>query len=289
MCYASAEPRNPAPKTKRVALKALIFLYREFLETPLEGLNYEAARKPAKLPTVFSPEEAKAAINNLSGEYRLIAMLIYGSGLRINEVLRLRVKDVDFGMQQLVVRSDKGNKDRITLLPDSLLQPLTRQIEAALHQHSSDWATQTSAPRKSTPTSSAKAVLGCAVPWTMPSSFPGGYVELLHPLVGCIGACRHDVIVFVQPPNLVGPPAYSHLAVFQQNGGVMPLGFGQVAHLVGECLGLSEVLEFEHSLQLLFSIQFNNLPLWHVFSQSLLLVRSNLGCIRAASFAVLFR
>jgi integrase len=71
---------------------------------------------------------------------RLIAMLIYGSGLRINEVLRLRVKDVDFGMQQLVVRSGKGNKDRITLLPDSLIQSLTRQIEAALHQHSSDLA-----------------------------------------------------------------------------------------------------------------------------------------------------
>lgn len=126
--------------TQRVALNALIFLYREFLGSPLEGLNYEAARKPAKLPTVFSPKEAKAAINNLSGEYRLIAMLIYGSGLRINEVLRLRVKDVDFGMQQLVVRSGKGNKDRITLLPDSLLKPLTRQIEAALHQHSSDLA-----------------------------------------------------------------------------------------------------------------------------------------------------
>lgn len=131
---------NSSVATQQVALNALIFLYREFLETPLENLNYEAARKPAKLPTVFSPEEAKAAINNLEGEYRLIAMLIYGSGLRINEVLRLRLKDVDFGMQQLVVRSGKGNKDRITLLPNSLILPLTKQVEAALYQHSSDLA-----------------------------------------------------------------------------------------------------------------------------------------------------
>lgn len=131
---------NASVATQRVALNALIFLYREFMGIPLDDLNYEAARKPAKLPTVFSPEEAKAAINHLEGEYRLIALLMYGSGLRINEVLRLRVKDVDFGMQQLVVRSGKGNKDRITLLPDSLVQPLTRQIEAALHQHSSDLA-----------------------------------------------------------------------------------------------------------------------------------------------------
>lgn len=88
-----------------VALNALVFLYREFLSVPLDNLNYEAAHKPQKLPTVFSPQEAKAAIDNMEGEYRLIAMLIYGAGLRINEVLRLRVKDVDFGMQQLIVRS----------------------------------------------------------------------------------------------------------------------------------------------------------------------------------------
>lgn len=129
---------NASVGTQRVALNALVFLYREFLGVPLENLNYEAARKPRKLPTVFSPQEAKAAINHMEGEYRLIAMLIYGAGLRINEALRLRVKDVDFGMQQLIVRSGKGNKDRITLLPDSLVQPLARQIEAALHQHASD-------------------------------------------------------------------------------------------------------------------------------------------------------
>lgn len=131
---------NASVATQRVALNALVFLYREFLGAPLENLNYEAARKPRKLPTVFSPEEARAAIGNMKDEFRLIAMLMYGSGLRINEVLRLRVKDVDFGMQQLVVRSGKGNKDRVTLLPDSLIRPLTQQIESALLQHASDLA-----------------------------------------------------------------------------------------------------------------------------------------------------
>jgi len=131
---------NVSVATQRVALNALIFLYREFLGTPLDDLQYEVARKPKKLPTVFSTEEAKNVIAHLQGEHQLVAMLLYGAGLRISEALRLRVKDVDFGMQQLIVRSGKGGKDRITLLPDRLLEPLRIQIESALHLHQSDLA-----------------------------------------------------------------------------------------------------------------------------------------------------
>lgn len=129
---------NVSVATQRVALNALIFLYREFLGTPLDDLQYEVARKPKKLPTVFSAEEARSVIAHLEGEYQLIAMLLYGAGLRISEALRLRVKDVDFGMQQLIVRCGKGGKDRITLLPDRLIEPLRHQIESALHLHQSD-------------------------------------------------------------------------------------------------------------------------------------------------------
>tara|TARA_R100000789_G_scaffold99325_1_gene105552 strand:+ start:1017 stop:1472 length:456 start_codon:yes stop_codon:yes gene_type:complete len=129
---------NVSVATQRVALNALIFLYREFLGTPLEELQYEAARKPKKLPVVFSPDEATRAIANLEGEYKLIAMLIYGAGLRISETLRLRVKDVDFGMQQLIVREGKGGKDRITLLPERLIEPLQKQIHSTLLQHQVD-------------------------------------------------------------------------------------------------------------------------------------------------------
>ncbi|TYC53244.1 integron integrase [Marinobacter sp. BW6] len=124
--------------TQRVALNALVFLYREFLGQPLDDLKFEHSRKPVKLPTVFSAEEARSVIRNLSGDYKLVAMLLYGSGLRINEALRLRVKDVDFDMQQLIVRSGKGAKDRITLLPDILVEPLKQQIDSALHQHQAD-------------------------------------------------------------------------------------------------------------------------------------------------------
>src|SRR5690554_35938 len=124
--------------TQRVALNALIFLYREFLGAPLEELQYEPARKPKKLPVVFSPDEATRAIANLEGEYKLIAMLIYGAGLRISETLRLRVKDVDFGMQQLIVREGKGGKDRITLLPERLIEPLQKQNHSTLLQHQVD-------------------------------------------------------------------------------------------------------------------------------------------------------
>ena len=131
---------NVSVATQRVALNALTFLYREFLGTPLENLEYEAAKKPKRLPVVFSPDEARRVIDNLEGEFKLVAMLIYGAGLRINEALRLRVKDVDFGMQQLIVREGKGSKDRVTLLPDRLIQPLQDQIHAALMQHQADLA-----------------------------------------------------------------------------------------------------------------------------------------------------
>ncbi len=131
---------NVSVATQRVALNALIFLYREFLGTPLEELQYEAARKPKKLPVVFSPDEARRVIACLEGEYKLIAMLLYGAGLRISEALRLRVKDIDFGMQQLIIREGKGGKDRITLLPDRLIEPLQKQIHSALLQHKVDIA-----------------------------------------------------------------------------------------------------------------------------------------------------
>ena len=129
---------NVSVATQRVALNALIFLYREFLGTPLEELQYEAARKPKKLPVVFSADEARRVIACLEGEYKLIAMLLYGAGLRISEALRLRIKDIDFGMQQLIVRKGKGGKDRITLLPDRLIEPLQKQIHTTLLQHQVD-------------------------------------------------------------------------------------------------------------------------------------------------------
>ncbi|GGB48192.1 integron integrase [Oceanisphaera marina] len=135
-----AVQRNNSVSTQRTALNAIVFLFREVLQQPLEELSFELARRPRRLPTVFTHDEAKAVIGHLEGTSQLVARLMYGAGLRINEVLRLRVKDIDFGMQQIIVRSGKGNKDRTTLLPDSLLKPLSLQIEACLIQHQQDLA-----------------------------------------------------------------------------------------------------------------------------------------------------
>ncbi len=135
-----AVQRNNSVSTQRTALNALVFLFREFLEQPLDDLSFEMARKPQRLPTVFTHDEAKTVIGHLEGAHQLVARLMYGSGLRINEALRLRVKDVDFGMQQIIVRDGKGGKDRITLLPDRLIEPLQQQINAALHLHKADLA-----------------------------------------------------------------------------------------------------------------------------------------------------
>lgn len=131
---------NNSVGTQRTALNALVFLYREFLGQPFEDLHFEAARKPQRLPTVFTHEEAIAVIGHLEGTPQLVARLMYGSGLRVNEALRLRIKDIDFGMQQILVRSGKGNKDRVTLLPNSLLETLKLQIKAALLLHRHDLA-----------------------------------------------------------------------------------------------------------------------------------------------------
>lgn len=135
-----AVQRNSSISTQRTALNAIVFLFREFLEQPLEELSFELARKPRRLPTVFTHDEVRAIIGNLRDESQLVARLMYGSGLRINEALRLRIKDVDFGMQQIIVRSGKGNKDRVTLLPDSLIEPLGLQVGICLALHRKDLA-----------------------------------------------------------------------------------------------------------------------------------------------------
>lgn len=132
--------RQCSPATQKIALNALVFLYREFLNRPLESLVFQRAKKAQRVPVVFSHREALAIITHLCGTNRLVAQLIYGTGMRISEVLSLRVKDVDFGMQQMTVCSGKGNKDRTTLLPESLADEIRVQIDKALALHKQDVA-----------------------------------------------------------------------------------------------------------------------------------------------------
>lgn len=121
--------KNSAINTQRTALNALIFFYSRFLNRPIEGINPVKAKKQRRIPVVFSAEEARRIFDYLDGPYKLAGQLMYGSGLRVSECLRLRVKDIEFSAQQIIVRDGKGGKDRRTLLPQSLHSALKAQIE----------------------------------------------------------------------------------------------------------------------------------------------------------------
>lgn len=115
-----AVSRHCSVSTQRTALNALIFLFNQFYQRDLKSVDFVRAKNNRKLPVVLSHDEALAVIAQLEGNAQLIATLMYGTGMRINEVLRLRVKDIDFTMQEIIVRHGKGGKDRVTLLPNAL-------------------------------------------------------------------------------------------------------------------------------------------------------------------------
>ncbi|HEY7885380.1 MAG TPA: integron integrase [Cellvibrionaceae bacterium] len=133
-----ATERNNAVATQRIALNAVVFLYRQFLRQPLESLDFKQARQSQRVPTVLSPTEAKTIIDLASNPYRLMFALMYGSGLRQAECLSLRILDIDFDNLILMVRHGKGRKDRSTLLPQALLESIQQQIEHVKAIHSMD-------------------------------------------------------------------------------------------------------------------------------------------------------
>ena len=125
-----ATRKNVAASTQNQALAAILFLYREVLGIDLPWLDgVTRASKPPRLPVVLTREEVRALLARLDGVHGLIAGLMYGSGLRLMETLRLRVKDVDLARREITVREGKGGKDRRTMLPDSLLEPLRHQLD----------------------------------------------------------------------------------------------------------------------------------------------------------------
>lgn len=134
-----AVERNVAAATQNQALNALVFLYHRVLERPLGNLAGAArAKRPARLPVVLSHEEALAVINGLEMPYRLMVSLMYGSGLRVIESARLRVQDIDFSRRVITLRDAKGGKDRTTLLPAPLDEPLHERIEAIRRMYVSE-------------------------------------------------------------------------------------------------------------------------------------------------------
>jgi integron integrase len=131
---------NVVVNTQKTALNALVFLYKKFLGIELGVLHFTPSSRPQTIPTVFSHTEALSVIDRLSGVPELLVKLMYGSGLRVMEAVRLRVQDIDFGNDCIVVRESKGNKWRRTLLPESIKEPLRQQIEFSLALHQKDLA-----------------------------------------------------------------------------------------------------------------------------------------------------
>jgi integrase len=124
-----AVPQKVAASTQNQALSALLFLDRDVLRHPLDGpIDAIRARKPKRVPTVLTKEEVLQVIGALSGTHALMAKVLYGTGLRLMECLRLRVKDLDFAQQQIIVRDGKGMDDRVTMLPASLVIPLQEHL-----------------------------------------------------------------------------------------------------------------------------------------------------------------
>lgn len=135
-----AVKENVAASTQNQALSALLFLYREVLKKDLGPIGALRAKKPKRLPTVLTKEEVRRVLDHLSGTHRLMAQLLYGSGLRLMECVRLRVKDLDFAQRAIIVRDGKGAEDRVTMLPDSLIAPLQEHLQRVKRLHEEDLA-----------------------------------------------------------------------------------------------------------------------------------------------------
>jgi integron integrase len=134
-----ARDGNVAASTQNQALSALLFLYKEVLKTEIAWLDsVERAKRPARVPVVLSKAEVKRLLSRMHCQHRLMAHLLYGSGLRLMECVRLRVKDVDFAYGHIVVRDGKGAKDRITMLPLQLASSLRRHLSKIKAQHEED-------------------------------------------------------------------------------------------------------------------------------------------------------
>jgi len=136
-----AVDKNVAASTQNQALSAILFLYKEVLEVELHWLdNVVRAKRSTRVPEVLSPDQVRRLLKQLDGVNQLVARLLYGTGMRIMEALRLRVQDIDFNYRQITVRNGKGNKDRVTVLPDSLVVPLHAHLARVHEIHKKDLA-----------------------------------------------------------------------------------------------------------------------------------------------------
>ncbi len=130
--------KKVAPSTQNQALNSILYLYKNIFKVDVEEIQALRPRSSKHLPTVLTPSEATKILSLLVGQNQLMAKLLYGSGLRVSEVLRLRVKDLDFEQSQILVRDSKGNKDRVTMLPQALKGSLNDQLKRVKTIHETD-------------------------------------------------------------------------------------------------------------------------------------------------------
>ncbi len=134
--------KKVSASTQNQALSSILFLYRHLLHIPLDetSLAEFRPRKAKTVPIVLSKAEVKSVIANMTGVYKIVAQIMYGGGLRVMETMRLRVKDIDFANHQVIVRDGKGDNDRSTILPDSVVEPLKIHLQQVKMIHEKDLA-----------------------------------------------------------------------------------------------------------------------------------------------------
>lgn len=173
-----ANERNVAINTQKVALNALVFLYHKFFQRELGELGFALASRPRCLPAVLTPTEVHHILAQLEGRNRLAIQLMYGSGIRVSECLRLRVQDIDLDRYSLTVRSGKGKKDRQTLLSQCLREPLEAAIQHGIRVQEMD----------------NLQGLGCSLPYALGRKYPNAYRSpgwaFIFP---SDGLCKHPV------------------------------------------------------------------------------------------------
>lgn len=126
--------------TQNQAMAAILFMYREMLGVSFEGIQAIRAKGSTHIPTVLTVDEVKRVLCRLQGVYHMIGYLLYGGGLRLMECLRLRVKDVDFELRTITLRDTKSNRDRVTVLPEAVIEPLRLHLAKVKAQHDEDMA-----------------------------------------------------------------------------------------------------------------------------------------------------
>ena len=166
--------RNVSASTQNVALAALLFLYRDVIRIDLNRIeDIERARLPTRLPVVFTRDEV-TILKQLSGVDHIVASLMYGAGLRLMECLRLRIKDIDFSYNQIFIRSGKGEKDRVTMLPISLKEPLRKHMLTVKLIHQTDL--KQGLGEVHLPYALARKYSGAARQWGWQYLFPAGEI-----------------------------------------------------------------------------------------------------------------